>query len=340
VIAKITPGYDRDRQRLADVVPLSTPFTLFVTPSQLCNFRCIYCTQNLSRERKGKIGFKSRLLKQDVFLRIAEQAAEFPDRFKRVLLTGLGEPLMNPRIADMVRTLSELEVADKYEIFTNGSLLTHDMTDRLLDAGLTCLRISVQGLNAEKYREISGVDLPFEKFVDNIGYFFQNRNNCKVYIKIIDKCLESESDKERFFAMFGDISDSIFVEHLVKAQPSMGDYDNKADNEFTFYGEESEPRNVCPYMFYTLQTDAVGNVFPCPPLGFPVSFSLGNIGETSLMEIWNGERLKSLRVTHLSDKRDRVEMCGRCGCYMSFTPKEDNLDNDARDILERIDGVT
>jgi MoaA/NifB/PqqE/SkfB family radical SAM enzyme len=336
MIPKLAPGYNQIRQRLADIVPLSTPFTLFVTPSQLCNFRCHYCTQSLDRERKKKVGFRSQLQDQAVFMKIAEQAAEFPVRFKRVLLTGLGEPLTNPAISDMVATLATLQVAEKYEIFTNASLLTPSLSDRLLAAGLTGLRISIQGLSSERYREISGVKLDFDRFVENIRYFYRNRGSCTVYIKIIDQCLGDEQDRDSFFNLFGEMCDSIFIEHLVRAQPSMGDYDHKADNELTFYGEEAETRLVCPYMFYTLQTDALGNVFPCPPLGLPLDFSLGNVGETRLIDIWEGTQLRNLRLAHLTKCRERVPMCGRCGCYMSFTPREDNLDQDAEAIIERV----
>jgi sulfatase maturation enzyme AslB (radical SAM superfamily) len=157
-----------------------------------------------------------------------------------------------------------------------------------------------------------------------------------VYLKIMDKCLENAGSEEEFYALFGDICDDIFIEHMVKAQPSMGDYGNMADNAVTFYGEEAQAREVCPYMFYTLQTDVVGNVFPCPPLGLPLSFSLGNIMDKPLLDIWNGKELRELRVAHLARRRDEVEACCTCTCYKSFTPREDNLDDDSERILQRI----
>jgi len=336
--AKIAPGYDKKREKLSEIIPLPAPFTLFITPAQVCNFKCFYCTQHKSAEEKKRIGFVSQLLDYDVFLKIAHQASEFPVPCKRVLLTGLGEPLMNPRIPEMVATLRDLGVAEKYEIFTNAYFLSHEMSDRLLNAGLTRLRISIQGLHADKYEEICGVKIDYDRLVDNIRYFYEHRGDCTVYIKIIDAGLDGKADEEKFFATFGDICDDIFIEHLVKAQPSMGDYKNKADNEYTFYGEESQFREVCPYIFYTLQTDAVGNVFPCPPLGLPLSFSLGNVTDTTLLSIWNGEKLRNLQLSHLRKKRTTIPVCGTCTQYMCFTPEEDNLDNDAEDLIQRIKG--
>ena len=40
---------------------------------------------------------------------------------------------------------------DKVEIVTNGILLTKEMSDRLINSGLDRLRISLQGLDEEKY---------------------------------------------------------------------------------------------------------------------------------------------------------------------------------------------
>jgi MoaA/NifB/PqqE/SkfB family radical SAM enzyme len=335
--ARINPGYDRDRQRLAEIVPLATPFTLFVTPAQVCNFRCRYCTQSLTAKEKEERGFRPVMQDYDVFLKIARQASAFPGRFKRVLLTGLGEPLMNPRTPDMVEELRGLGVADHYEIFTNASLLTHEMSERLIRAGLTCLRISIQGVTAEKYRETTGRNVDIDGLVENIGYFFRNRGDCRVYVKIIDACLESEDDKDRFFALFGNVCDDIFIEHLTRAQPMMGDYEGRANSVMTFYGEEARKRDVCPYMFYTLQTDALGEVFPCPPLGLPSGFSLGNVADTPLLDIWNGSRLRMLRMTHLRKGRQTIDACRRCEGHMCFTPEEDNLDLHADEIARKLE---
>lgn len=338
--AQIKPGYDNNRQELADIIPIPTPFTLFITPSQLCNFKCNYCTQSLGVNIKKRIGFNQQLLDDATFMTLANQAAELPGRFKRVLLTGLGEPLVNPNIAEMVTKLVSLDIAEKYEIFTNASLLTHGMSDRLISSGLTYLRISIQGLSSQQYKSVTGMEINFDELLENIKYFYEHRNNCKVYIKIIDSLLNDEADKKKFSHLFGNICDNIFIEHLLNAQPSMTDhYNDKVGNAATFYGEDSVAREVCPYIFYTLQTDANGNVFPCPPLGLPLSFSLGNINDISLKDIWNGEKLRSLRLLQLKGNRNNHPVCGKCNCYKAFTPESDNIDNHTDRVIKLLQGV-
>lgn len=336
--AKIEPGYDDKRQKLADIVPLEAPFTLFISPTQTCNFKCFYCTQGLSKEEKQKLNFKQVHMSDWLFKQVLWQAQEFQGKIKRVVFTGLGEPLANPQIVDMVKGLSDEKVAGGYEIITNGYLLSHDMTDKLLAAGLTFLRVSIQGLTSKQYKKITGVAIDYERLLDNLRYFYERKGNCKLYIKIMDECLEKDETKENFYEIFGDICDKIYIEHLVNAQPSMnGNYGVQLNDGMTFYGDKSEEREVCPYMFYSLQVDAVGNTFPCPPLGLPEEFSLANISDTSLKEIWHSEKLYELYYLQLSRRKKEIPVCFYCENYKCFTPKEDNLDNDREAIIKRLE---
>lgn len=336
--AKIEPGYDSKRQKLADIVPLNAPFTMFIASTQTCNFKCFYCTQNLTEEEKARINFKQVHMSDAIFGQVLEQAKEFKGKIKRVVFTGLGEPLANWKIPNMIASLSDAKIAGGYEIITNGYLLTPEMADRLLSAGLTFLRVSIQGLTAKRYKETTGVSIDYNRLVDNIRYFYEKKGNCKLYVKIMDECFDIGETKEDFYKIFGDMCDKIYIEHLVNAQPSMeGNYGEKLNDGMTFYGDKSEERDVCPYMFYSLQIDAVGNTFPCPPLGLPESFSLGNISDTTLKEIWNSDKLHQLYRGHLTGHREAIPVCAYCKNYKCFTPEEDNLDYDKEIILKRLE---
>lgn len=335
--AKIKPGFDEKRQLLKDVIPLNTPYTLFIAPTQLCNFKCHYCAHSLPSQKKKEEGLILKHLKDDLFDKIVEDSKKFPNRFKRILLTGLGEPLMNPNIVNMVNKLAKANISDNIEIFTNASYLTNEISDGLIDAGLTKLRISIQGTDAEQYKKNCGITINFSKLISNINYFYtKSRSKCSIYIKIINEELKDNLDRDNFLKIFGDMCDEIFVETLVRAQPVMGDYNNKVNTTLTFYGEKAQIREVCPYIFYTLQIDAEGNCFPCPPLSLPKSFSLGNVNDTQLTKIWNGEVHKNLMTSHLQKNKDKFDICKKCSNYLCFTPEEDNLDNHTNTIIDKI----
>ncbi len=336
--AKIEGGYDHKRQTLADIVPLEAPFTLFISPTHKCNFRCFYCTHSQSVEEKRAMGFQAVDLSGDLLKNLVKQASEFQGKLKRVVFTGLGEPLMNPALPDMIHMFSKAGTAGSYEIITNAYLLTPQMTDRLLEAGLTYLRVSIQGVNERQYKNTAGVEVDYERLVSQLSYFYEHKGKCQVYIKTMDSSLEQESDKESFYKTFAPICDKVYIEHLVKAQPKMtGRYEKRVNSEYTFFNEPSEYREVCPYMFYVLQADSIGNVFPCPPLGFSEDFSLGNVLDHTLYDMWHGEKLRGLRLLHLNHGRGKHPVCGKCENYLCFTPSEDNLDSNIEAIKKRME---
>ncbi len=309
------------------------PSNVMLELTNRCNLHCITCAREYAYAKSMDIGN----MPLDKAKTIIDELYPYLDS---IGLTGLGEPLMNPNIADMVATLRESRVAEKIEIFTNASLLVPAMADKLLDAGLTKLRISVQGTDAGQYRRHCGVELDFDSFIANLRYFHEaSRGRCDVYIKIIDEELRDQKDRETFFAVFSGLCDEIFVENLVRAQPSMGDYGGEITTSKTFYGETARTREVCPFIFYTLQTDAEGNCFPCPPLGLPRGFSLGNLMETPLHEIWCGARHRELMRSHLRMDGSKCALCKQCVCYRAFTPDADNLDDSAKELLHILEAA-
>ncbi len=336
--AKVEGGYDHQRQILSDIVPLPAPFTLFISPTHRCNFRCFYCTHSKTAREKATCGFQAVDISPELAQSLAEQSRAFGGRIKRVVFTGLGEPLVNQALPDMIRMFAQAGAAGGYEVITNAYLLTPEMSDRLLEAGLTYLRVSIQGVNADQYAKTAGAQIDYDRLVEQLRYFYKHKGDCQLYIKTMDASLESESDREAFFQTFSPICDKIYVEHLVKAQPSMMEqYGKHVNSEFTFFQEPSEYREVCPYLFYVLQVDSLGRVFPCPPLGFTEEFSLGNAAEQTLYEIWHGQKLRDLQMRHLNGARHSHSICGRCENYLCFTPKEDNLDLHTEEIRKRLE---
>lgn len=176
--AKVEGGYDHQRQILADIVPLPAPFTLFISPTHRCNFRCGYCTHSKSAEEKAASGFRTVDMDPELARSLAGQAAAFQGQIRRVVFTGLGEPLMNPALPDMIQMFREAGAARGYEVITNAYLLTPELTDRLLAAGLTYLRVSLQGVSAGQYEKTAGVRIDYARLVEQLRYFYAHKGKC------------------------------------------------------------------------------------------------------------------------------------------------------------------
>ena len=330
--SEIKPGYGMDRVQLKEVLPLQTPFSVFLSVSTVCNFKCKYCVQVLPREELKAKGFHPEIMSWDVFLKAAEQLQEFPQRIKTLFLYGVGEPLTNKLLPKMIAHLKELDVAEQLAFISNGALLTPETSLALVEAGLDTLRISLQGLSSQKYFDVCGARLDFDELVQKIRFFHENKKNCQLYVKIADVALD-EGDEEKFYDLFRGISDRMFVETIVPVFHEI-DYSEmiKEKTLVDLWGQTHEPRLVCPICFYTLTVYPNGDVYPCCMEADPAG--LGNIGDVSLKEIWNGEKQRAFLRMQLKGNRMKNPICKHCTAPDTSANVEDELDSDADRLLD------
>ena len=324
-----TPG--GKRMRLADALPLDTPFSVQIFPVYGCNLACAYCIHSIPPAERGFVAGKV-MLDDALYQKCIDGLTEFPRPLKMLRFAGTGEPLLHPHIADMVAYAREKEVAETIDIVTNGLALSHDMTQNLVAAKLGRIRISIQGLNdaAYAYTKRSGV---FTELVDHIRYFYEHRGNTQIYVKIID-CALSHGEEERFLEVFGDISDFIAIEHLIPAVSQI-DYDKLSGgtSEMTQNGAQVIAAQVCPQPFYMMQLNPDGMVVPCCSMETP--YILGDLTKESMREIWQGKKSETFRRAQLLLKKEAYPVCAKCRQYQYAMFAEDVLDGDAEVILER-----
>jgi MoaA/NifB/PqqE/SkfB family radical SAM enzyme len=329
--AKIVSGAGYQRSELATCLPLSTPFALHIFPSNRCNLKCGYCIHSLQPDMMASIGFKKIVMDFGLFTKCIEDAGRFPNKLKVIILAGWGEPLTHPRITEMVELAKRKNVAERIEIVSNGVLLTPNLSLKLIDAGLDRIRISIQGIDSVRCRDVAGAGIDFEALVDNIRYFYTHRKQSKVFVKTVDAAVPTEPDVETFHRIFGEICDEIAIEQVV---PMIREIDHtKFGSEFNkrHCGGEAIPVSVCPFPFYMSVIQADGSYTPCCSPQLPLD--LGNVGETALTDLWNGRRLRIFRAAHLSGKRGRSPICGGCSRPYYDLQQGDNLDEYTERLL-------
>jgi cyclic pyranopterin phosphate synthase len=124
---------------------------LRVSVTDRCNLRCIYCNPLGDRGLKDREG----ILDFDEIHRVVRLCAECGIR--KVRLTG-GEPLMCRNIADLVHRLAVVAGIEDLSLTTNGVLLGRMAAD-LKAAGLTRVNISLDAVDEQCYRRMTGSDL-------------------------------------------------------------------------------------------------------------------------------------------------------------------------------------
>ena len=125
---------------------------LRISLTDQCNFRCAYCMP------KEVFGPDFQFLRRDHLLNddeIVLSAVAFTQLgIKKIRLTG-GEPLLRPNLPKLIRNLRDRTGIEDISLTTNGMLLPRLATD-LKEAGLARINVSLDSLNEERFRLMSG----------------------------------------------------------------------------------------------------------------------------------------------------------------------------------------
>ncbi|MFP4023089.1 MAG: GTP 3',8-cyclase MoaA [Thiohalospira sp.] len=132
---------------------------LRISVTDRCNLRCVYC---MPEEGVTLLDHKD-ILTFDEIVKVTETAVR--KGIDKVRLTG-GEPLVRKGIVELVKMIGKIDGIKDYSMTTNAILLGRYAQD-LADAGLHRVNISLDTLNAEKFRQITrGGDI--QKVFDGI----------------------------------------------------------------------------------------------------------------------------------------------------------------------------
>ena len=333
-MSKILPINSLNRVPLREVVPLDTPFSVYIFPTTFCNFKCVYCVHSLDhKSMQKKYNFEPQTMSMDTYLKIIEQLKDFPRRLKLLSLTGHGEPMINKNLPEMVQLAKQSDVTERIEIISNASLLTHDIADSLIAAGLDGLRVSLQGMNAKKYKDICGWTLDFEELLKSLRYFYDRRNNCELFVKVIDVALDKGEEAE-FYRIFDAMSDRMHVERCRDVYNGVEFTENMREDTLGRWGNVHEPFEICPLSFFQLGIFPDGDVEPCDTIYKPIV--LGNVHSETLKSMYTSEKLRQFQVEQLKNKRYQNPKCAICTAPDDVSLPIDRLDDAIDDILSRM----
>jgi len=132
------------------------PRSLYLETTNRCDSKCQTCIRT----------FETLEPPADLTLeRVQAIVAQFPV-LDRVVLHGIGEPLLNPQIFDIVAYL-KTRVASV--LFNSDAIsLTSARAARLVESGLDEYRVSMDAATAATYRRLRGVDR-FERVTANVA---------------------------------------------------------------------------------------------------------------------------------------------------------------------------
>lgn len=126
--------------------PYNRPVSnLRVSLTPKCNLSCIYC------HKEGEESPQDQLFVEEI-AEILRVAAKF--EIRSVKFTG-GEPLLRPDLLEIIRAVPP---GMESSLTTNGTLLA-DLASPLKEAGLRRVNVSLDSLNPDTFKKITGSDL-------------------------------------------------------------------------------------------------------------------------------------------------------------------------------------
>jgi len=290
------------------------PAHITLDPANVCNHRCPKCyfrhtsdaDLGVERDRKGYI------LAYEAIDRLFTDIA---GKVRAVTLIGGGEPLMHPRIEDIIRR--GLEHGFELGMVTNGGI-------RKEVRGLEWIRVSLDATTPDVYRYTHGVDT-LDQTIENIRYYVAHNKFVGMSFLIYPENHHQTLDAARLAAGLGVgyiqfkpvLSDECGQEHLpyaAKVSEMLAKAKELTRDDFQIidlWHRVSDlvtcTRNYtrCGIQDYVTQVGANGEVFICCIYKYNNAYSIGNITERSFVEIWKGERRKKLQGIN-------VASCPRC----------------------------
>ncbi len=133
---------------------------LRISITDRCNMRCIYCMPNnntnwINQDNVLSYGQITRL--STIFTTLG---------IEKIKITG-GEPMLRPKVEDLVRSLSRIDKIKSISMTTNGLLLI-DKIKQLKHAGLHNVNISLDTFRAERFKAMTGIDDGLGRVLDSI----------------------------------------------------------------------------------------------------------------------------------------------------------------------------
>lgn len=282
-------------------VAFDFPPYLLIEPVSACNLRCPMCFQvDRTFTRKPFMG----VMKMDLFHSVVDQAAV--EGCYAITLASRGEPMMHPKIGEMVQYITDKKSFYDIKLNTNATLLTDEKCHQLLSSGLTVLVFSIDHYDRQKYESIR-VNAKYDEVRRNIDNILEIRSkhypDSKCEFRVSGVRVDPDIDEEKFAAHWGTGVSSVTLADTVR--------------RWDTYKNALHPENasVCSFLFDRMYVWFDGKCNPCDE-DYKSELSYGDATQQPLKEIWNGPKLARLRALHFAGRRGEINPCDRCGlCF-------------------------
>ncbi len=285
----------------------SYPSGLGIEVTNLCNANCVFCAYQY-RERP------TTFMSFDIFKKALDQyVALGKDKTGIGLTPVVGDPLIDRDLVQKIKYARSISQINNIHITTNAILLTRELFDRLVDAGLNMMTISMSGFNSREYDQIYRNN-QYVPVVRNLRAIAGSDRfqKCKIEIGLRTSSFFPWLKTEYWeFRMLGfKISRNWFFDNW-----SGRIKDEDLHGAMFIRPERKSKRIPCVVLYQgpLVLADGTMTACGCRDLEGTSELRLGNLNENSMAEILGGGKLEGLRQRFLDG--NLPDVCRDCKHY-------------------------
>lgn len=136
---------------------------IVIESTSRCNLQCEMCPRNSVKQTCG-----------DFDLNLFKKLSKYFKKNMVVNLAGWGEPLLHPRLIEMVRIAKRRGVIIGFT--TNATLMDIEISEKLIKGGLDFIDFSLDGATQKTYEQIRR-GAKFNEVINNIRKFIEIKNS-------------------------------------------------------------------------------------------------------------------------------------------------------------------
>ncbi len=279
------------------------PKYLSIQTTSLCNASCIFCPY----EEIKKL-YPKKIMDNALYRKIIDESSNYKN-VERIILYMNNEPLTDPHLIERINYAKEKVSWANVHILTNGSLLTDEMIEKIINSKLDWIGISFHGIRKDTVEKSMGI--PFEISFRRI-------------LDFIDKAKTKRDIKE--FIMITFLKHKYLTEE--EKEEAINFWKSKGINRISYFeGPISRAGNVkdLPKVYHkenivgcnSIWTDEMlhiledGKAVLCC-MDWRREVILGDLSREDIYQIWNGRRKEIWDM--IRGKREMPDnfLCKRC----------------------------
>lgn len=297
------------------------PVIYNIETTNVCNMRCVMCA------RTTKMTRQMNTLDMDIYKRVVEQIKPFPQDLwakwkkfvvdyygirpdemgenhfflyviaKSIVMHGFGEPLLDPKIAERIRFLSEKNIPSYFSC--NPANIHIDKVLEIFESGLDYFKLSIDSVDDDRQRKVRG---------DASGF----TGNYKKIIRLLDEKKEHGYKTTVVLTMLnlniGNAAEEFEkLKKLFEGRPVYL-YFKCPDNQW-YRGTKQATKAIhwlefCQAPWSTLSIQANGDISACGAEDYNGELIVGNAQHETLADAWNSGKFRKFREDHFNVNKE------------------------------------